>query len=84
MRHGDRLQPSPARFPGRAVLGEEAVSVFLPPGPIIVAEHRADGVHHPLCVAGIKVELAQKVAVIVGDGDRCLDRPRRDSRGLEP
>ena len=73
---------SAAGLPGSRC--QETLDVLASPRSVIAAEHHADGVRHSLPVAGIKVELAHKVAVLVGDGDRCLDRPRRDPLSLQP
>src|SRR5260370_13140246 len=67
----------------RAVVGQEAIGVLASPWPVVVAEHRADGVRHPLRVAGIHVEVAHHAPVLVGDRDRCLDRARRDTLRLQ-
>jgi hypothetical protein len=67
-----------------AVLGEEPVSVLLSPWAVILAQHRADGVDHPLGVSGIQVEPANRLPALIGDREGRLDRTRRDALGLEP
>src|SRR5215467_8622265 len=49
----------------------ESLYVLASPRSVILVRHGTDGVRYPLHVAGIQVELAQRVSVLVGDGDGC-------------
>jgi hypothetical protein len=48
------------------MLGPQAVDVLALPRPVLPGEHPADGIDHELGVAGVKVELAEVLAVAAG------------------
>src|SRR5215467_4949415 len=72
------IQPGVCGHPGLPgpYFVHESLYVLASPRSVILVQHGTDGVRYPLHVAGIQVELAQRVSVLVGDGDGCLDRPR--------
>src|SRR5262249_24930392 len=66
-----------------AIIGQHAIDVGNGPRPVVPVKQVTNGFNHPLGVAGVQVELANKATVFVRDGDRCLDRARGDSLALQ-
>src|SRR5262249_40157055 len=79
--HGSRRSlPGWVRGP---IVGQHAIYILVRPPPVVAVEQVADRFDHPLSVAGVQVQLANQLTMLVRDGDRCLDRARRDSLALQ-
>src|SRR5712692_477353 len=65
------------------ILGQHAIDILIRPPPVVTVQHPADRFDHPLSVAGVQVELAYQVTVLVGDGHRRLDWPWGDPLALQ-